>query len=509
MPKTNTKPKRNTNIKPSAKNASGLYQSVKRNPRNYRPNYYTVGDTTKTVTAYDRYEQIKLGRSLFTQCPELGGALLQKTSWVVGPGAFSPIYTGTNEKWGDEVEEWLTQQFFPVCSTLGTNYPFSKILSLSSLALDVDGDTGLILTSTPSGFPQVGLVASHRIGQRNPNDKLVKSGKFEGYRTFDGVIINDLGRSIGYNILGDTAEDDVQISTQNLQLLMESEFCDQLRGISRIARSITDWANQDEINEFLLRGVKLASSIGLLHKTESGDGSDTGFPVGAEEDALAPGNSAVQITPVNGGEIYFMKAAANESIESLKDERPSQNTEAFIQRIQKRAMYSIGWPQEMLDASKLGGASVRLVQDLVRRSIADRQATIERRAKLIVTYAVAKAMKSGLISRNDTDWYKWNFTKSAQITVDSGNEQNALREGFKLGTVSLQDIASVKGQDWYELRNQSQKETEDLLDRATVISKKYSISLDSAITLLSQRTPNQAPITNNVDNAPISVTTEE
>ena len=480
------------------KQATGLYQSPIRHQRNFRPVYYSVADTPKAITAYDRLDSIKLARSLFTTCPDLGGAILQKSSWVVGPGAFTPLHTGTNAQWGDTAEAWLVEQFFPVCSLLGPNYPFNTLLNLTSNAIDIDGDSALVLSSTRDGFPQVGLIPSHRIGCRKHyagKDQYVEEGsRFAGYRIVDGVILNDLGRPIGYRILGDTEEDDTDIAAQNVQVLYEAEWCDQLRGISRIARSVTDWAHQEEINEFLLRGIKLASSVGIIHKTEDGSGDGSGFLAGATEDPLAPGNSGVQHSTIAGGEIYFLKSAANESIEAIKDDRPSQNSEDFIKRIQARAMYSIGWPAEMLDSSKIGGASVRLVQDLVRRSIATRQTTLERRARMIVIYGIAKAMKEGILPQNNGDWFKWSFTRGAQITVDNGNEQQALREGFKLGTTSLQEIASIKGVDWYELRNSKQRETEDLIDRAKAISTAKGIDFGTVLTLLQQNAPNQMPV---------------
>lgn len=439
-----------------------------------------------------------LGRSLFGSCPDLGGALLAKSSWCVGPGAFTPIFTGADKAWGDIAEKFLTEKFYPVCSVMGPNYPFTTLLYLSSLAIDVDGDSGLYFTTTRQGFPQVGLVASHKIGQRSPSPGTVKGGKFDGYRIVDGTIINNEGRPIGFRILGDIEADDYDISTQNFQLLMEPEWSDQYRGISRIARSLTDWNDQDDINEFLKRGVKLASSIGLLSKTETGDAVSAGANiVGLEEDSINLGTSTdngVSIESIRGGEILYMKSGVNETIEGLKDERPSPNTEDFISRIQRRAMYSIGWSQEMLDASKVGGASVRLVQDLARKSISSRQASLERRARVIVTYSIAKAMNAGLIPQNNDDWYSWSFTKGGVICVDNGKEADLDREGYKLGTTTLSEIASKKGQDWTELRVQQQRETEDLLDRATVISKKYNIGMDAALGLLSQRTPNQAPV---------------
>lgn len=473
------------------KSFSGLYPSPSRDPRRYRPRYYSSPiDTPKAVNSYDRMDLVALGRSLFSSCPDLGGALLQKSSWAVGPGAFQPIYTGTNKKWGDAAEEWLVDQFYPMCSVLGPNYPFTQVLYLTSLQLDIDGDSGLWFTQTRSGFPQVGLMPSHRIGQRESIDE-VESGRFEGYRIIDGCILNDNSRVIGYRILGNTEDDDYDISVASFNLIYESEWCDQVRGLSRIARSVTDWVDQEDINEYLKRGTKIASSVGLISKTESGDATSAGaFIIGATEDESVAADEGLHIESIHGGEIMYLKSGANETLETLKDDRPSQNVEAFLGRIQRRAMYSIGWAQELLDPSRIGGSSVRLIQDLTRKTIASRQETLERRAKLIVSYAIAKAMQNGLIPQNDTDWYKFAFTRGPSLTVDNGNEASADREGFKLGSVTLSEMTSKKGQDWYALREQQQKETEDLLDRATVLSKNYNITIDAALSLLSQRTPN-------------------
>ena len=474
---------------------SYLYPSPSLKPKNYRPRYYTSDDTYKKVTSYDRWDYMNLGRSLFGGCPDLGGALLSKASWCVGPGSFQPIFTGKNQEWGNAAEKWLTEQFYPLCSVMGSNYPFTEMLRISSLALDVDGDSGLYFTLSRSGFPLVGLVASHRIGCRN-DETVVTSGRFEGYRILDGTIVNDNGRAIGYRILGDTPDDEYDVSTSNFNLLYEPEWCDQYRGISRIARSVMDWTDQEDIDEFLKRGVKLAASIGLISKTESGNAIDSGANiVGAEEDAIEENkDNGLSVEEIQGGTILYMKSGANETLDTLKDERPSQNTEAFISRIQRRALYSIGWPQEMLDASKVGGASVRLVQDLVRKSISSRQSTLERRAKIIINYAVATAMNQNIIPQNNDDWYSWSFTKGGVISVDNGKEADIDRENFKLGMTTLSEIVSKRGYDWQSIRDQSQKEVEDLITRSKEISAKYGVPFETAMTLLQQNTPNQAPV---------------
>jgi len=480
------------------KQMSALYPtpSISINPNAYRQRLVVVGDTKKTQTAYDRYDQIRFARSLFASMPDLGGALLSKAQWCVSSG-FNPVFTGKDKEWGDKVEEWLVQSWYPTCNVLGSNFDFKTTLYLSSLSIDVDGDSGILLTTTRSGYPQIQLISSHRIGQRiSTNNDVVVGGKYDGYTINDGCIFNASGRCIAYRILGDTPSDDVDISASALQLLYEPEWCDQSgRGISRIARSTLDWCDTQDINEFTKRSIKIASTIGLIHTTESGT-PDTGANlVGAVEDEGLPTQTNPVIEIVKGGEIYYMKAGVGEDIKAMKDDRPDPNTQQFLDRIQRRALYSAGWPVELLDPSKLNGGAVRLIQDLARKSISSRQITLERRAKLMVNYAVAKAMNAGLIPQTNGDWYSWNFTKAGVIQVDLGNEENAAREAYKLGTITLSDIASKAGKDWFELREQQQIETSDLLDRANKLSTQYNITLDSALSLLSQRAPNQVPVT--------------
>lgn len=480
------------------KQISSLYPtpSTAGNSYSYRQRLYVVGDTKKIQTAYDRYDQIQYARSLFGSMPDLGGALISKGNWCVGSG-FSPVFTGKDKMWGEEAETWLEDSFYPTCNVLGANFDFRTTLYLSSLAIDIDGDSGLLLTSTRSGYPQIQLIPSHRIGQRNATDNIVKGGKFDGYQIHDGCILNDTGRAIGYRILGDKPEDDVDVSAASLQLLYEPEWCDQSgHGISRIARSTLDWLDTQDISEFQKRSIKLASTIGLIHLTESGEPDAGANIVGATEDAtIADTDPTLQIEKIQGGEVYYMKANAGEDIKPMMDERPSPNTMEFLDRIQRKALYAVGWAVELLDPSKLNGGAVRLIQDLARKSIASRQLTLERRAKWIVNFAVAKAMNAGLLPQNNGDWYSWGFTKGSVIQVDLGNEEQAQRESYKLGTATLSEIAAKKGQDWVELREQQQRETEDLLVRATALSTKHGIDLSSALSLLSQRSPNPLPLT--------------
>jgi hypothetical protein len=475
-------------------NAGSLYPNVSYNIKRYTPRWNTVADTRKTVTSGDRHEQLKYGRELFASMPNVGAAISSKNKWAVGSG-WLPEFNGKNQKWGETVSSWLTDSFFKNCNVLGQNYDFRTSLFLSGIAIDVDGDSLMAFTTDKYGFPQIILVPSHRIGQRDNSDE-VKGGRYDGYNIYDGVIVNTLNRPIAYRILGDTKDDDKDIPASNVQLLFEPEWADQFRGISRLARPLFDLLDIQDIDEFVKRAIKVASRYAVVHSTADGQPTDSLNLVNAEEDIISGivSPKAPPLENIFGGEILYANAPAGEKIEFPAADRPSANEAAAIERLERRVFAALGWPYELLDPIVKNGGAVRLIQDLARQSISDRQVTLERRAQSIISYAIATGMENGIIPQNkDADWLNWRFTRPAKLTVDAGNEASADRDALKLGISTLEEIAAKKGQDWTDLRKQSQIEVIDLLTRAQGISKQFGISLDKAIDLLSQRTPNGIP----------------
>jgi hypothetical protein len=486
--------------------AASLYTTPRTYAGQVRPRFYHPQDTATAVNVSSRTSLMGYSRELFATMGNLGGAIVQKNDWAFTDG-WLPSFKGADQSWGDIAETWLTDKFFNVCNVRGSNFNFNTTLYLLGCALDVDGEALIVLTSSRDGFPLIQIVAAHRIGQRRSQEKTVTVGRYKGAQIIDGVIVNGNGRPVAYRILGDTEDDDYDISAQSAMLLTEPSWSDQYRGIPRLARVVLDALDTQDIDYYLKRTVKIESSQGIFHTTIAGT-PDTSAPlVGLEEDTapfVAPANTGLVFEALQGGEILYGKAGAGEKLESFKTDRPHSNTEAFVNRIERRCLYGLGWPIELLDPSKVGGASVRLIQSLARKSIRSRQNTVERAARFIVAWAVSRAMASEFIPANYQDaWYNFDFTRPASITVDDGNESKADIEGLKIGTHTLSEVTAKEGKDWYEVREQTQKETEDLLTRAQDLSKRYTISFDKALELLSQRGPNPMPNSAQDNNATI------
>jgi hypothetical protein len=475
------------------KQALGLYSTPFYNQQSYTPRLYvTPTDTKKAVTRGERQKQDAYGRALFSSLPELGAGLCNKADWAVGQNAFTPVHTGEDLPWGETVEDWLQTSVYPYCNVQGANFDFRKSLWLDSVAMDVSGDSLMVLTKTRAGNPSFAIYPSHRIGSRESSD-LIKEGKYAGYEMVDGAIINADGRPVAYRILGDTEDEDYDAPVNACQLLFEPEWHDQYRGISKIARPLANLLHYQDVQEFILQGIQLATSEGLIVHTESGDAPASTNIIGLNEDTTTANTGSVPFQRVIGPGFRYVKAGVGEKIESLKDERPSQNTQAFIEDIKRGSLSAVGWPIELLDPSKVGGASVRLIQDIARKTIAKRQETLEKRAQFFITYAVAVGMSNGSIPKSNKDWWRWSFSKGAQICVDQGNEANADREGYKLGLQSLQEITSKRGLDWYDVRAQNEKEVADLLERSQRLAKQFNVPFETTLVLMQQSTPNASP----------------
>lgn len=407
----------------------------------YRPRYpYAPQDIRKTVGDYDRSELVSFSRQLFSQLGNLSAAILQKNNRAVGE-SWRAQYTGKNDAWGEEAESWLENSFYPTCDVRGEPYDFTTNLYLSGIAWDVDGEDLMILTENPdNGFPMLQFLPSNRI---NSSPEQVKDGPMKGAKVMNGMVYDRTGKIIGVMITVDDQAEPQAISIYNCQHLYDPRWQSQNRGYPAAATAILDWFDIQDIDTFLKRGVKKAASVGLIHETVEGQ-ADVGQQF-IQDTPTSDANPGVKLEKITGGEDYYFTAGRNEKLSMLEFENPSSNVEAYIARLERRGLLAAGWFYELLDPSKIGGASVRMIQDEARAVVKHRQKLIRKRAKRAVTYAIAKGMKRGFISKNNSDWWMWDFEMPAQITVDAGNDANSDMRALTLGTMTEEEYHSKKG----------------------------------------------------------------
>jgi hypothetical protein len=248
-----------------------------------------------------------------------------------------------------------------------------------------------------------------------------------------------------------------------------------------------------DIDVFLKRGLKLAASVGLIQWNEEGEANSGPEAITTEVDDPTQSTNPVTVEQIEGGEGYYFRSNSGSKIETLKDARPTIEQEKYIARVERRCIYSLGWSYQLLYPELVGGAPARIVVDLANKNLKIRRRVGLRRWRRIISYAIAKAMEGGFLSKNyeGADWAAWHPSMPGNITADSGNDEAAALNNLKMGTTTLAIETGKKGHYWRSLRDQRQREIEDLAARAMAITKQYpAIPFDKAMELLEQRAPN-------------------
>jgi len=492
------------NPHPSTLNPSAMGTGLYATPLNtgqtdaYRPRPWFFADLERPINDFDWYDLLRYARQLFAQLGTLSRAILQKNTYAVG-NAWLPQFAGQNTKWGEIAREWLINTWYPNSDLRGQVFDFNTNLFLSGVSWDVDGDDLMALTedegqygagehgSGSLGFPKLRFYSAWSISSGpgdtaaradSPKGREIGKGRFEGAKIHNGIIVDDRERTIGVRLRACSAsgEQGYDLPIQNCQLMFEPEWRAQFRGIPPIGHCLLDALDGQDIDVFLKRLVKRASSVGLKQTTVGGEpplNSDQIVRTVPDTDDGFSQPVSIQIERRIGGEDYYLQAGAGEDIEVLDFKTPSVETEAFIQRLERRVFASVGWFYELIDPATLKGAVVRLIQDQVRHSIFQRQKNLLKRARRAVQYAVARGMEIGEIPRNDTDmggdFLKWNFNLPAQITVDQGYDDMSDQGNFRLGITTLSAVCEKKGKLWEQVRAQRTLENINLIDEAVAL----------------------------------------
>jgi hypothetical protein len=443
----------------------------------------------------------------------VGASIINKNQAAVG-NAWLPKFNGVrvdskgkqNSKdvaWGDSAFYWLVNYFYPRCNWDGGNFNFQETLYLTGKDIDIDGGSLMIPRITTDGLPCVQLVPVDRIGCRNTETE-IKEGSFKGDVIIDGIIYSSKsGMVVGFKVLGKTKDEDVIVSAFDAQYLFEPQWARYGHGISRVAHALKPLRDIQDINGNNLMAIKNYSAKGVIVKNARGSANPNGGNIiaGIERPKVAgqegKGGKIFYEDITRGGTHYLY---GNEEMTPFPFDRPSPNTEAFITRLATEAVATMGWCYEMVNPQGLNGNSTRFVQGEARRCVADRQATLERRAKRMVAYGLSTAMELGVLPKTDNPhWMLWDFNLPAKVSIDDGRDMANNIEALKLGLTTRENLIAASGQgDWYEVDKQTMIELRSKLDDAKQLANEYGMTEAEARKLVFEKATTQvAPVQSN------------
>jgi hypothetical protein len=446
-------------------------------------------DIDKSVKGYEWRNLVSAGRKLYTNFGPFRAAADDKAAYSIGQ-SFIPSFFGDDKEWGAQATAWLIDEWFPLAEIRNDWW---TTLFLASTNVDHSGDCGVLYTER-GGMPSLQLIPAHRIGARWNQEGIVPKGRFKNFRHDRGVVFGPYGEVIGYLLLGDTEREDIQVSVDEMTLLMDPMFINQSRGFPIFVHAIREGRTAMKAQEYEEFAALIAGSIGLIEHNETGSAEDEGLDINTIGGSVSEQEpEGLKIENLSGGMIRYFKAGTGSKLEQFSNSRPTDFWDRFQDRLLRVAAAGTGWPYELLwKFEGLSGPAVRAVQNKARRCIADRQSLLKPVAKRAVLYALSKAMENGLLPFS-ADWMKFSLTMPPLLSIDEGRDANARREDYKLGYVTMSEILTAEGRGDYRqhVRNLAVEAAIREQEREAVEAE-YGVEIDRRE--IQMRTPNETAV---------------
>lgn len=417
-------------------------------------------------------------RQLYARSGFVRGAFRDVARYLIGHDGIRPQSMTEDSGWSREIEarwqNWL--KIADVRRMLHLN----QIIRASSVEMDTDGDFGLLLTETGGGYESPGMaqiqtVRAHRIDDGTKGDN----------KSSAGVILDSRGRVSAYRIVEGEKTRDVPASA--FILLGDPELSDWVRYPSSIAHGINIVVENREIMDAVTVGIKTRASRAMVIKTPDGEADPDDYDAADE----TPGDlDALSLEEIQSGEI--LRLGPGESIQDMSQEFPGGQVMPVLEFQYREFATGYGCPLEVIWKSDLGGPAQRFFLSKFQRRVDERrsQVYIPHLYFRLWGFFVAKEMQRGAMPFRE-DWWKVRFVPtSPTVTIDVGREAQQNREDMAFGNRSLEEDAGERGRDWEELRDQIEREADDLVTRAKKLAEKHDVPFEVALSLLSRRTPN-------------------
>ena len=403
-------------------------------------------DVDKLIPKMDRNTLVGVSRHLVENWAPARAVARQIPMYSVGK-AYVPSLETEDQDVKTEVESTIRTQFVKMADIQGRDLA-TVFYHIAHLVIR-DGEAYYLLTERETGFPAIQVIPCHRIGQRSWDSEIIKEGPYTGLEMNDGIIRNGYGVTVAYRVLGETKEDDRDISARSLKQVYDSDYPEGRRGYPAGAHGLNCGRDALQAHEWERLNMLARSSRTMIEWNETGAANNsaaTHFDSGCETSCDTDGGLTSK--PLEGGTWTHFRAASGSKLQAVLHETPGDVWESFQDRLVWKYCAGVPWPTSFVkgDYGKGGGTAERRDIMQARQTIEDMQGMIDRAAENILGYAYKKLVKMGRLP-DSVDWWRWTFSHPAKITIDDGRTSKAQIELWRAGIVSDDDMLTDLGKD--------------------------------------------------------------
>ena len=407
-------------------------------------------------------------RKVFVNFGPLRTAVYERARYAVGH-SWLPRFMGEDTDWGKLASDWLTKIWFQTGNLAGPTWNWWKSLQIESRYLDVFGEIFVYKVIDSAGFPRYQHIPPYRIDvPRAPgsvnNDGQLSKGPYAGRKCIYGVVQDDTGAAIAYNVRGKDNESDRIIPAEQLLHVGLWEFVDQTRPISNIAHGILDIRDSMAVQTNEKRALEIASSIAVLESNPIGgmdvNDSTTFFRAEANRVGTQLENPGQPVPPgyqteptplqvykfIDNGEYKYFKAGTGSDVKAFQFQRPAEQVTTFLDRLGRNCINFIFPYDLIMQPNTQNSGATRSLWVRANNLVRERQVDLYPGAKQRVLFALSRAIELGILPENE-DWMEFEFSLPRKPSIDAGRDAQQDREDLKAGIRTWSDIHAELGTD--------------------------------------------------------------
>jgi capsid protein len=444
--------------------------------QNYRRpiHYYNFArDWDDLVSQMGRNKLSSLARVLYANNGIIKSTVDNIANYVIAWG-WDYVPQSSDAEWGKQAKDYLLK-ISQRLDVRGNAHSFNEMLYQTQIARTLDGDCLWVFVPNENGEPQFQIFPSQRIGNRK-NQETVGKTQFRNFRINQGCVLNDVGRTIAYQVLGDREDgkDDVIVPMDACYLVFRGTMNDQYRGVSLLAAVINDLKDYSDIRSNWKQTVHQDSVMNTIIRQK--DSIDTmaqklgDLPVGVD----ASKKEAIYGRFVDSPEVRVFAPETGEDIELKSPDRPSTQIMDFMNHIMASVINGMSWVPELENLQNLNPAVARMVLSKAQTKVAyDHQEIIHGLWQWAVKKQVAQLMTSKKIPFND-EWYLWTPTPTRKISIDSFKDSKSDLAAIEGGISNYSQVVGQDGNDFKEVAEELARNIKFFQD----LSVKYGIPLE-------------------------------
>ena len=415
------------------------------------------GDLRQDLTPWNRMAMIRKCRWAERNSGLFKQILADMVLYSVGDGIKPQSHASTPEM-QERYEAYFAEKGKRIDIT--NRFSFYQAQAILLRGMIRDGDSFAAKVRNGAGEAKIQLMESHRVG-----DPLDETVVIPGIH--DGIIFGPYGEYIACNVYKSDGANR-QILAQSMMHVVDHEYASGARGVPLLQHSINSIQDEMEILALEKQAVKDNGDVVRTIQKQGGVlDQDTANELGALNTP-----SYTSIANTMGGKLLVLDQG--ESLNSFQSNRPNATFTGFLAALERDISMGVLPYEFVSDASKLGGASLRLVTARASRVFSKyQQVMVEQFCVPTWGYILGQAIASGELP-DDPHWTRVSWTTPKSVTVDAGREAANDRADVEMGLLSMSELYAQRGLDF---RTEMDKRAADMVHIQN-LAKQYGIPFE-------------------------------